>query len=39
MAFDIQQLTQFAKSAIDEFSDLHKTETFYAFAIDASLCA
>jgi Domain of unknown function (DUF4303) len=37
MAFDVEQLSNFALKAIIDFAKAHKEETFYAFAIDASL--
>lgn len=37
MAFDVEKLFKFAASEIEKFAGEKKTETFYAFAIDASL--
>jgi hypothetical protein len=37
MAFDIDKMTSFSISAIRAFSERHQSETFYAFAIDASM--
>lgn len=37
MSFDVGKMREFAKQAIKKFADEHQNETFYAFAIDASL--
>ena len=37
MPFDVEQLAAFCRSAIDRFAAQHAAESFYAFAIDASL--
>ncbi|MEM7661414.1 MAG: DUF4303 domain-containing protein [Pseudomonadota bacterium] len=37
LAFNVDELTDFCVSRIQEFSKSHGGETFYAFAIDASL--
>ncbi|WP_445363549.1 hypothetical protein ACJJIQ_02060 [Microbulbifer sp. ANSA003] len=37
MSFDIERLYDFSVKKIRQFSEEHKDETFYAFAIDASL--
>jgi len=37
MSFDVKQLTEFAVEAIKEFAEEHQNETFYGFAVDASM--
>jgi hypothetical protein len=37
MAFEIPRMLRFSAAAIAEFARRHEAETFYAFAIDASM--